>query len=536
MNRHLIISALVICALSFFGPAVGRAMAAEPVSPSVLIKGGLVYDGSEAEPQVCDILVQGDRIVAVGNCNKWKRGERKAARKAQVIDAGGLVVAPGFIDPHSHINSDLVKAKYKNGEGYLTMGVTTVLCGVCGGSPVPLSQQAKTLEKQGTGLNVGYFIGLGSVRRKVLGTQQRVPTAEELEVMKSYVHEAMEWGAFGVSSGLIYTPGLFAKTDELIELTKVATPYRGIYTTHMRSEGENIDEALEEALTVGAAAGVDVNISHIKCAGEAVHGHSTAVIERIERAQAEGMHVTADQYAYGASSTSLKATVLPGWAAAQSREALNRMFDDPDTLEMIKKELDRNITYYENGETIIFPATSSVKELRGKSLAEAARMWNMTPVDAAVKLFRTGSPSVIKHSMAEEDIRNFMSREWTMTCTDGSIGGHPRSFGSFTRKIAKYVREDHLLTLGEAIRRCTGLVADTYGIADRGYIRKGAYADIVVFDADKVKDNATYTEPRLTSTGFRMVMVNGRVAVDNDTVTGELAGVIVKMDNSAKVR
>jgi len=505
-------------------------------SDNILIKGGMVYDGTSNDPVPADVLICGQKIMAVGNSAKFRGEEAKAAKKAKVMDAAGLVVAPGFIDPHSHVNAGLAKTKTKEGKGYLRMGVTTVLCGVCGSSPVPVSGQADILSEKGSGLNVGYFVGLGSVRKKVLGSSNRVPSDDELVKMKSLVREGMEWGAFGVSSGLIYVPGMYAKTDELIELTAVASEYGGIYTSHMRNEGEKIRDGVAEALKIGRETGADVNISHIKCAGKAVHGASSEIIAAIEDAQKSGMHITADQYPYKASSTTLSATVLPAWAR-QDKKGRNEIFDDPQKFAKVKKYLEKKIGSYDRGDRIVIAPTTKDKSLAGKSLSQIAKEWDMTTVDAVVKIFRTSSPSVINYSMCEEDIRNFMVQPWVMTGTDGNAtGGHPRSRGTYARKIRKYVFEEHIITLLEMIRRSTGLVADTYGIANRGYLKKGYWADVIVFDPAAVRDNNSFEKPLEYSTGFRAVFVNGQLAVDSDVATGALAGMIVKRDNSAKVR
>lgn len=502
----------------------------------LLVRGGLVYDGSGSDPVTADILIENDMIKAIGNSRKWKGNKAKLAKKSQVIDASGMAVCPGFIDPHSHLNTSLAKESKKEGKGYLRMGVTTVLCGMCGSSPVPISKQADVISRQGAGPNIGYFIGLGSVRRKVIGKEDRMPTPFELEQMKNHVRDAMEWGAFGVSSGLIYIPGIFSRTDELIELAKVAAPYHGTYTTHMRNETANVCKALEEAIRIGKEAGVNVNISHIKCAGTLAHGLSEKMISMIESAQREGLHITADQYPYTASSTSLKATVLPRWAAAASRARFLAMLDDKDTLEMIKNHIRKKMIPSNFGANYHISPSSPMKDLRGKSIADIASEWHMEPVDAIVEIFRRGAPSIVNHSMSEEDVRNFMSRPWVMTCTDGSSGGsHPRSRGTFARKIRKYVNEEHVISLSDAVRRCTGLVADTYGIAQRGYLREGYYADITVFDPMNVTDNSTYEKPLAYATGFRAVLVNGKIAVLNDETTGATAGRVIKMDNSAKV-
>ncbi|MBQ7640747.1 MAG: D-aminoacylase [Bacteroidales bacterium] len=494
---------------------------------TILIKGGLVYDGSGAEPRQADILVKGEKIVAI-------EANIPESKADNVINAQGEIVAPGFIDPHSHINRNMKKPETKENEGYLAMGVTTVLCGMCGGSPVPISKEVETLESQGFGTNIGYFIGLGSVRKKVMGNADRKPTPAELEEMKNYVREAMREGAFGVTTGLIYTPGCFAETEEIIELTKVIAPYKGIYSTHMRNEGTGILKAMDEAFTICREAGVDLNISHLKCGGKS-KGNAAGVVAKIHEAQASGLHVTADQYPYTASSTSLSATVLPKWAAAAGSKRFRRMIKNADTLNMIRKVVAKNVRGEAASNIIISPLCKN-EEIKGRSIAELAEAWDVTPEDAAIECLRRSWPSAVKHSFWEEDVRYFMKQPFVMTCTDGSIGGHPRAFGTFTRKIKTYVREEKVISMGDMIRRSTGLVADTYGIGKRGYLRKGYWADIIVFDPEMVTDHATYEEPQRLSTGFTMVMVNGKIAISNDIPNHTLSGKVIKMENKAKVR
>lgn len=491
---------------------------------SILIKGGTVYDGGTGEPYKADVLIKGNTISKIGKCS--------AKKVDKVIDATGMVVCPGFIDPHSHVNANMVKEQYKHNKGYLCMGVTTVLCGVCGGGPVPISKQADKLQEQGFGTNIGYFLGLGSVRKKVIGNADRVPTAEELEKMKKMVKTAMEWGAFGVSSGLIYTPGCFAKTDELIELTKVAAPYGGIYTTHMRNEGNNVLQSLDEALKIGNEAGVAVNISHMKCTTK-MKGHSDLMMAKMDSARRAGMRLTGDQYPFTASSTSLTASVLPKWASAAGRKGYLRMFKNEDTLAMIKKTVKSKIGP-SKGTNMLFSNYCKDEAIRGLTLAEIAEKWNMDATDAAIEVLRRSAPSVVKFIIDEGDLRNIMKQPWTMTGTDGSVGGHPRSFSTYTLKIRKFVLEEKIITLDEMIRRSTGMVAETYGIPKRGFIREGYYADVLVFNPYDLKDNADYKNPRELSTGFKAVIVNGEVAVDESRPTEALAGMIVKMDNSYK--
>ena len=518
MKRILLAALVLLLAAAVPSQARGK---------SILIKGGLVYDGSGAEPRKADILVKNGKIATISD----NIPESKADN---VINAEGQVVAPGFIDPHSHVNRTMKKEEGKENEGYLAMGVTTVICGMCGGSPVPITTETDVMEEQGIGTNIGYFIGLGSVRKKVMGNADRKPTAAELEKMKQYVREAMQWGAFGVTTGLIYTPGCFADTEELIELTREIAPYKGIYSTHMRSEGTSILSAMDEAFRICRETGVDLNISHLKVGGKS-KGNSAGVVAKIHEAQASGLHVTADQYPYTASSTSLSATVLPKWAAAAGAKSFRRMIKNADTLDILRKAVVKNVRGEAASNIIISPLCKN-DEIKGRSIAELAEAWNVTPEDAAIECMRRSWPSAVKHSFWESDVRYFMQQPFVMTCTDGSIGGHPRAFGTFTRKLGTYVREEKLISLGDMIRRSTGLVADTYGIAKRGYLRKGYWADIIVFDPETVTDHATYEEPQKLSTGFTMVMVNGQIAISNDIPNGTLSGKVIKMDNKAKVR
>ena len=493
----------------------------------ILIKGGLVYDGTGAEPRKADILVKGEKIVAI-------EADIPESKADNVIDATGNIVAPGFIDPHSHINRNMKKPETKENEGYLAMGVTTVLCGLCGGGPVPISEEVDLLESQGFGTNIGYFLGLGSVRKKVMGNDNRKPTAAELARMKEYVREAMRDGAFGVTTGLIYTPGCFADTEELIELTREIAPFKGIYSTHMRSEGTNILKAIDEAVRICTEAGVDLNISHLKVGGKS-KGNAAGVVARIHEAQAAGLHVTGDQYPYTASSTSLSATVLPKWVTAAGAKRFRQMIKNADTLNIIRKAVAKSLGS-SAGENIQISALAKDDEIKGRTIADLAESWNVTPEDATIECLRRCWPSSVKNSFLEEDVRYFMKQPFVMTCTDGSISGHPRAFGTYARKLKTYVKEEKVISMDDMIRRSTGLVADTYGIAKRGYLRKGYFADIIVFDPETVSDHATFDEPDRLSTGFTMVMVNGKIAISNDIPNGTLSGKVIKMDNSAKVR
>lgn len=495
----------------------------------LLIRGGRVLDGSGNPWYYADIAVSGDRIVAVGGL--------KSATARRVIDARGLYVAPGFIDPHSHAAEGLERADLSGAEPLLAQGVTTVLVNPDGGGPVDLAAQERALLAHGLGVNVAQLVPHGSVRRAVLGMSDRAPTPAELERMRELVREGMRAGAFGLSSGPYYAPGSYSTTEELIELAKVAAEFGGVYTSHIRDEGDytiGVVAAVDEVIRVAKEAGLPGVVTHIKALGPRVWGYSLALVERINRARSQGVEVFADQYPYEASGTSITGALVPRWALVGGDTALRRRLDDPAELAKLKAEMVENLERRGGADRIQFGRHRADPSIEGRTLAEVARQRGKEPVDVAIDILKAGGASVVSFNMSETDIEILMKQPWTMTCSDGDLVPmgegvpHPRSYGTFPRKLRAYAVERGVIDLAAAIRSMTSLPATVFRLADRGVVRPGAYADLVVFDLDRLRDRATYREPHQLAEGMVYVVVNGGLAVDGGRFTGARTGRVLK--------
>lgn len=493
--------AAILAALALLGAA--------PVPADLLIRGGTIVTGQRA-PFVGDVAVRGDRIVAVG--------PHLSMRATRTVEAKALVVAPGFIDPHAHVEALLLGSDVRARlvERFLMQGVTTAFIGNDGGGAVDVKAVLASAATRPVGINYAAYVGFGSIRSAVLGKADRAPTPAELARMKALAARAMCDGALGLSSGLFYAPQRFARTEEVAAVAAEAGRRGGFYDTHLRDESSysiGLDAAVEEALAIGRASGSAVHIAHIKALGADVEGRAPAVIARIEAARAKGQRVTADQYPWDASGTSLVAALVPGWAQANGRAAMLVRLGDARVVAEMRENLRRR------GGADKLLLTSG--PFRGRTLAQIAAGGD--PVPAAIRVIRGEDPAVANFNQSERDIRAFMTRPWVMTGSDASTG-HPRSFGSFARKYAVYVRERHVLDLPTFVARSSTLTADTFGLMGRGRIAKGAFADLVLFDPATYAARATYAEPERTAAGVRMVLVNGRVAVEGGQLTGVAAG------------
>jgi N-acyl-D-aspartate/D-glutamate deacylase len=487
--------------------------AAAPERVDLIIRGGTVYTGSDG-PFVGDVAVSGDRISAVG--------PRLRQRAAMVIDARGMIVAPGFIDPHAHLGPQLASddSQARLIPGFLMQGVTTAFIGNDGGGDPDVAAVLGSAARKPVGINYAAFVGFGAVRSAVIGEADRAPTTAELDGMKSMVAKAMCQGAFGFSTGLFYAPQSFAATQEVTAVAREAAARGGVYDSHIRDESSytiGLAAAVDEAIAIGRDARLPVNISHIKALGVDVHGQAPAIIARIEAARAAGQRVTADQYPWSASGTSLVAALAPRWAQDGGRAPLLKRFDDASLAQRLRAEMGDNLRRRGGAASLLITEGAH----RGRTLADVAAGGD--PVTAAMAVIRVHDPAVASFNQTEEDIAAFMRRPWVMTGSDASTG-HPRAYGSFARKYSEYVRSRRVLSLRDFIERSTSLTADTFGLANRGRLRPGAFADLVVFDPNRYAARATYAQPTLLAAGVRTVVVNGAVAVENGQLTGNAAG------------
>lgn len=501
-----------------FSLTLAGSASAQQRNVDILIRGGRVVDGTGSAPRVADVGIAGDRIVFIGDA------ARSGIAAARTIDATGRVVAPGFIDPHTHSSGDLSGESTKANQHYLLQGVTTVLTGNDGGGPVDVGRTLRLWDQQGIGTNAALFVGQGSVRRAVLGASDDPPTPAQLEQMRNLVRTAMQDGAVGLSSGLFYAPGSYSTTEEVLELAKVTAAHGGVYDTHMRDESSytiGLLGSIEESIRIAREADIPLNISHIKALGTDVWGKSDSVIAVVRAARAQGVRITADQYPYTASGTGLSAALLPRWAEADGGDSLRARIANPALRPRLIAEMENNLRRRGGPASLLI--TGGDSSIRGRTLAQIAAARGKPPIEAALEVILESSPGVASFNMNEEDIERFMKEEWVMTGSDGS-GGHPRKYGTYPRKLRMYVREKPLLTLQEFVRKSSALPAEIFGLADRGVLREGAYADVIVFDDRTMTDRATYEEPRITSTGVDWVLVNGTVSVEHGRYNGALAG------------
>lgn len=496
-----------------------RLMAQDAVNADILLSGGTIYDGSGGEGVVGDVAIKDGKIAAVG---QFRRGET-----LRTIDCKGLVIAPGFIDLHNHSDSAIVSPTARANVNFLTQGCTTIVTGNCGGGPIRVKDYYDKVDAAGAGTNVAHLLPQGALRSEVLKQVKRPPSAEELARMCELADAAMREGAWGMSTGLIYIPGTFSETSELIEVNKVVGRYGGIYASHIRNEATELTSAVDEAIRIGREGKTPVHISHFKASGPDAWGGLRIAAEMIEKARGEGLKVTADQYPYIASSTSLEATLLPAWCREGGRSALEKRLKDDKQRAEIRGDIERS--FARKGPIQIAgyrPKPSYI----GKKLDEIAALENLAVPDLVLAIEESGGARIVNFGMNEEEIRFGMTLPWVATASDGGarIPGseqpHPRNFGTFARKIGLYAIREKVVPLAQAIRSSSGLPADILGLADRGYLRAGLAADIVVFDPEKLIDRATYDRPQQYSAGVAHLFVNGTPAISDGTPTGALAG------------
>src|SRR5436190_2320311 len=555
-RRYALFSAVVALSYVTF-PTRGVETPSPGTEFDLLIKGGTVYDGGGGEGRAVDVTVRGDRITGVGDFHN--------ASAKNVIDARGLAVAPGFINMLSWSNESLIQDGRSQSE--IRQGVTTEIMGE-GESMGPvndsvrqymlkqqsdikydikwntLAEYLQYLERRGVSCNVASFIGATTIRENVIGFEDKQPTAQQLDEMRELVRKEMQAGALGIGTSLIYPPAFYAKTEELVELCKVAAKYQGKYISHIRSEGNQLLPALEELIRISRAAGLPAEVYHIKAAGKKNWPLLDQMIARIEAARKEGLKITADMYAYTASGTGLDAC-LPPWTQDGGYPALLTRLRDKATREKIAAEVRTDSDAWENiylsvgsPDKILLVGFKSeqLKPLTGKSLAEVAKARGKDPVETIMDLLVEDESriSAIYFEMSEENVRKEMTKPWISFGSDEASQApegvflksnpHPRAYGNFARVLGKYVREEKLISLGEAVRRLSGLPATNLGLDRRGFIKEGMFADLVVFDPATIADRATFAQPHQYAAGVKHVFVNGQQVLKDGEHTGATPG------------
>jgi N-acyl-D-aspartate/D-glutamate deacylase len=500
-------------------------IAADPIQADVVIKNATIHDGTGKAGYLGHVAIAGDKIVGVGNI--------QIAGTPKVVDATGLVVAPGFIDLHTHCDSTdtgVTNAAHRLNRCYLTQGVTTVVTGNCGSGPVDVKGFYESLKKNGVGTNVAHLVPHNAVRSRVMANDNRAPTDDELKKMEQLVDVGMKDGAWGLATGLIYTPGTYSKTDELIALARVAAKHHGIYASHIRHEDTRLLEALEEILTIGRDAKLPIHVSHIKASGKAAWGKSADAVALLRKARSAGQDVTADQYPYIASSTSLAATVVPTRFRDGTSKEYRARLDDPERGPQIRQAVEQALGSRDAGKNIMIARYRPNPKWQGRSLKDIADEEKKSAVDLVMQIEKEGGAQVVNFGMSEDDVRIYMKEPWVATASDGSsqIPGdtvpHPRSYGTFPRKIGRYAIGDGILPLEQAIRSSSGLPADILRLTDRGYLKPGQFADIVVFDPKTFRDTATFAKPHQYATGLTYLFVNGKLVIDDGKCGEVLAG------------
>jgi N-acyl-D-aspartate/D-glutamate deacylase len=497
------------------------------VEADVVLVGGTLYDGSGAAGRVGDLAIKGDRIVVVGTF--------RTAGKVRRVDVRGLAVAPGFIDLHTHSDYPLQRNGTRDSLSYLYQGVTTQVTGNCGFGPADVEAYFRALEKGGVGTNVAHLVPHNAVREKVMKNANRAPSADELKQMEALVERELHVGAWGFSTGLIYTPGSYAQTDELIALARVSGRSGGLYVSHIRGEGVGVLSAIDEALRIGRSAGVSVHISHLKASGRKAWGKSADIVALIARARKTGQEVSADQYPYLASSTSLAATLIPPRYREGTARDFQERLRDPDLGPAIRMAIAAALEARDGGASVRIAQYRGRPGWQGKDLATIAKEEKKPAVEIVLEIERNGGAGVVNFGMNEEDVRLIMKQPFVATASDGSSKipdnstvPHPRSYGTFPRKIGRYALQYKVITLEHALRSATGLPADILKLPQRGYLRAGCFADVVVFDPAGFHDKATYEKPHQYSEGVRYLFVNGKLAIKEGMATGALAGRVLR--------
>ncbi len=502
------------------------ASVAKAQQADVLIKNGKIIDGTGNNWFYGDIAIKEGKIIKVGRLGNWTA--------TKTIDASGLVVAPGFIDVHTHLEDD--EKRNPLATNFILDGVTTCITGNCGSSNTNIKKYFSFIDSLHLSINVATLVGHNDVRKAVMGRAMRDPNEAEMQRMEAIVEQAMKDGAVGLSTGLIYIPGTYSKTAEIVRLAKVAAKYNGVYASHMRDEGDSVTYAIEEALQIGREAKLPVEISHFKLSGQQNWGRSKETLPMIVKAREEGLDVTIDQYPYTASSTSIS-TLLPDWVLADGQDSIKARLAKPALRADIKKAMLQRLKHrkLKHWSYAVVASYGFDSTLNGKSIEEINTIKGRKhkarfEAETILEIMEHGGASAVFHGMSEDDVKYIMQYPFNMFACDATIRvfgagvPHPRGYGTNARVLGKYVREEKVLSLEEAIRRMTSLPAQKFQLTNRGLLREGFAADIVVFDEKEVKDMSTFEQPHQYSTGFKFVLVNGQLTVEDGRHTGTRAG------------
>lgn len=521
------------------GPMSAQVVAQGAGQFDLVIAGGRIVDGSGNPWYVADVGIRGGRVAAIGRlCAGGNETAAPSCPAQRTLDARGLYVAPGFIDVHTHSERGIKERP--EASNFLFDGVTSIVSGNCGGSDTNLAEVFAGLRQNGIAINYSTLIGHNAVRREVMGSDERDPTPEEQARMETLVEQAMRDGAVGLSTGLIYVPGTYSKTPEVVGLARAAARHNGVYASHIRNEGTGVFDAIAEAIHIGREAGMPVEISHFKVSNKKIWGQSTRTIALVEKARAEGLDVTVDQYPYTASSTNL-GTMLPSWALAGGQEKIRERLADPATRKKIASEMKENFRRRNGRKRLDYAYAASCRwdeSLNGKNITqinkEKGRKGKLEQeIQTVLDMMDKGGCQMVYHSMNEEDVVRIMQFPYSMVASDAGIlefgrgVPHPRGYGTNARVLARYVREKNTIRLEEAIRKMTSLPAQRFRLTERGLLRPGMWADVVVFDVTKVTDTATFEKPHAYADGFRYVLVNGVPTVEEGKHTGARAGQIL---------
>jgi N-acyl-D-amino-acid deacylase len=503
---------------------------AEQIDADVALVGGQIIDGTGAPMRAGDVAITDGKIIVVG--------EDDVVEADWTIDCSGLIVCPGFIDLHNHSDGEVEKAETRAAVNYVTQGCTTMVTGNCGSGPVDVGAYYRKIDDKGAGTNIAHLIPQGNLRKKVLDSERVEPTDAQLDQMRELADKGMQDGAWGMSTGLIYVPSSFASTEEIIEIAKVIGKHGGIYASHIRGEGTQLLDSIDEALRIGKEADLPVHVSHFKSSGRESWGLVREAARVIAAEREKGRTITADQYPYIASSTSLNATVLPSWAREGNRDDLRKRLEDDS--ERMREMIADRIAKADDGKAIRIATYKPNAAWIGKDLAAIAASEGRPIVDIAVEILRAGGASVVKFSINEQDVRHIMAIDWVATASDGgaklpgATKPHPRNYGTFPRKLAYYSLQEKVIPIEQAVRSMTGLPAEILSMQDRGLIRDGMVADITIFDPETLRDTATFDDPHQYADGIEYVFVNGQPALVQGEFTGALAGKALRFKAAGK--